>query len=732
MAAHPFLASPASFPLLRCFAGTALLVLGLSPAALAQSDSTSDTTVTLPQVDVQGRRATALDPVPGFTATQSTAGAKTDTPLLETPQAVSVITRDQIDAQQAIDTASALRYSSGVMSEPFGNDIRYGWPRVRGFNLMNYQFLDGLRLPSGTYAIPQVEPWGLERIEILRGPSSVLYGQIPPGGMLAYTSRRPTETPFGELQLQAGSYERFQGAFDLGGPVPGTDGQFLYRLTGMGRSAETQVSEVHDNRLFIAPALTWRPSADTSLTLLSYFQRDDSGVTQFLPSQGTLRPNPYGRIPVDFFTGEKNANNFDRDQWGVGYQFQHRFDNVWTVRQNLRYSRIDFDMSVLRGLGLQADLRTLNRAMVHIRDQSDAFTVDNQLESRFDTGPLRHTVLFGLDYRRGTSDLGFGRGTASTLDIFNPVRGLPYTVPTSFNVTNTLTTQNQTGLYLQDQIRFGGWLLTLSGRHDWADTETDNRLTRNSTTQEDSAFSGRVGLNYIFDFGLSPYVAYSRSFQPQIGITSPARGSTPFDASRGEQFEVGVKYQPPGRRSMVTVAAYRLRQDNIPTTDPSNTLFQIQVGEAKVKGIEVEANGALTRDLSVIASYAYTDSEVTRTTIAAQQGKRLPQTPEHQAALWLDHTWHEGPLNGLSLAAGIRYLTGAYGDAAGAFAFPTATLFDAALRYDLGALSPSLRGFRLAVNGSNLGDKVTANCDAATECFYTARRLVLGTLSYRW
>ena len=714
----------------------ALLLLPAGPAALAQEaqvpEPAASAPIAIPQVNVEGRRATALDPVQGFTATRSTGGAKTDTPLLETPQAVSVITRDRIDAQQPVDTAAALRYSAGVLSEPFGNDVRYGWPRVRGFNLMNQQFLDGLRLPSGTYATPQVEPWGLERIEILRGPSSVLYGQIPPGGLLSYTSRRPTETPFGEVQLQAGSFERFQGAFDVGGPVPGTDGQFSYRLTGMGRTAETQVSEVEDNRLFIAPALTWRPSADTSLTLLSYVQRDDSGVIQFLPSQGTLRPNPYRKLPVDFFTGERDANNFDRDQWGIGYQFQHRFNDVFTVRQNLRYSRVDFDMNVVRGLGLQANLRTLNRTMVHIRDLADAFTVDNQMEARFATGPLGHTVLAGLDYRRGTSELGFGRGSAVALDIVNPVHGGAFTRPTSFNVTNTLTTQNQTGLYLQDQIRFGGWLLTLSGRHDWADTDTDNRLTRSTVSQEDSAFTGRVGLNYVFDFGLSPYVAYSQSFQPQVGVTSPARGSTPFDASRGEQVEIGVKYQPPGSRTLLTLAAYKLRQDNIPTTDPANSLFQIQTGEAEVQGIEVEATTALTRDLSFIASYGYTDSEVTRSNIAAQVGKRLPQVPEHQAALWLDHTWREGPLNGLGLAGGVRYLTGAYGDATESFAFPTATLFDAAIRYDLGAISRDLQGFRVAVNASNIGDKVTANCTSANECYYSARRLVLATLSYRW
>jgi iron complex outermembrane receptor protein len=526
-----------------------------------------------------------------------------------------------------------------------------------------------------------------------------------------------------------------QGAFDVGGPVEGTDGTFLYRLTGLARHADTQVDEMRDRREFIAPALTWRPNADTSLTFLSYFQRDDSGVQQFLPSQGTLRPNPFGHIPRSFFSGEKDANNFDREQWGIGYQFEHRVNDAWTLRQNLRYSRIDLDMYVVRGVGLQPDLRTLNRAAIWIHDHTDAFTVDNQAETRFSTGPVQHRVLMGLDYRRDASDFGFARGSASPLDIFNPVYGRPFNMPTGFTGpdtrTNTLTVQNQLGLYVQDQLRYDRWLLTLSGRYDWVDTSVRNRLEPSHPKESDSAFSGRVGLNYLFDSGVSPYVAYSQSFQPLVRATATGQ---PFKPTRGEQVEAGIKYQPPGSNSFVSLAAYHLVQENVPTADPTDPdgIRQIQAGEVRVRGIEVEALAELTRELSLIASYGYTDSEVTQSNIAGQQGKRVALVPEHQAALWADYSWHEGPLKGLSLGGGLRYLTGAYGDTTESFAIPTHTLYDAAIRYDLGELSPTLKGFRVAVNGSNLGDKEVATCIAATECYYGPRRTVLGTLSYRW
>ncbi|RAI60718.1 TonB-dependent siderophore receptor [Roseicella frigidaeris] len=710
----------------------AVLATGLpakaQDAAAPNASPGAAPSLTLPTLEVQERSETATGPVRGFVARQNLSGTKTDTPLLETPQSVSVITRDQMDARAVQDTQQALRYAPGVFAEPYGSDIRYGWSTVRGYSLQGAQFLDGMRLPFGTYAIPQVEPWGLERLELLRGPASVLYGQIPPGGMLNMISRRPTDVPTHEVQLQTGSFGRLQGAFDLGGPID-KEGKFLYRFTGLARDSDSQSDEVRDRRLFLAPSLTWRISPDTSLTLLSYWQRDDSGVQQFLPVQGTLRSNPYGSIPINRFVGEKNANNFDRDQWGVGYAFSHRIDDRFTLRQNLRYSRIDFDMTVLRGLGLQTDLRTLNRTTVAIRDHVDAFTMDNQGEARLRTGPVDHTILAGLDFRHSSTDYGFGRVAAPSLDIFNPVYGRAFTLPTSYNVTRTFASQDQVGLYVQDQARLGRWLLTVSGRQDWVDSNTENRLTNRQTPQSDSATTGRVGLNYLFDFGLAPYVSWSQSFQPQIGTDASA---TPFRPTRGEQWEVGLRYQPPSINASVSLAAYTGTLENVLTTDPANSFFQVQTGEARVRGIEIEGVAGLARGLSALASYTYTDSKVTKTTIAANRDNRLPLTPEHTAALWLDYTFPEGPLAGLGIAGGARYVSGAYGDAANLYETPTATLFDAAIRYDLGRLAPGLAGTRLAVNATNLGDKRLVTCASNTDCFFAARRTILATLSHRW
>ncbi|GAV35853.1 ferrichrome-iron receptor precursor [Roseomonas sp. TAS13] len=264
--------------------------LALTPhAALSQ-----DTTVQLPEIQVQGQRQTSTGPVQGYVATQSASATKTDTPLIETPQSVTVVTRDQMDDRAVRNVEEALAYVPGLATGFSGNDTRFDSFRLRGFDARPSQFLDGLRLLR-QFGPTSIEQDGLERIEVIRGPNSVLYGQTPPGGMINMISKRPTERPFGEVNLQAGSYDRYQGSFDLGGPLT-QDGQFLYRLTGLVRQSGTQVDHVNDDRYFIAPAITWRPGADTTLTLLGRFQYDQGGSPIGLPAVGTLLPNRNGTI----------------------------------------------------------------------------------------------------------------------------------------------------------------------------------------------------------------------------------------------------------------------------------------------------------------------------------------------------------------------------------------------------------------------------------------------------
>lgn len=713
------------------------LFVALATGASAQP---SEPAIRLDTIEVQGTREQALGPVNGYVATRSATGSKTDTPLIEVPQTVNVVTADQIKAQGAQSVSEALRYTAGVRGETYGAASQFdSYTQIRGFK--GDLFLDGLRLPDGAatadWTTSVVEPYGLERVEVLKGPSSVLYGQSGPGGLVNMISKRPTATPLREVQLQTGSFGRLQGAFDLSGPVD-PQGTFLYRLTGLARNSGTQTDFVDDDRLFIAPAFTWRPSADTTLTVMGQYLRERNGKTSFnyLPTSGTLRPNPVnGRLPWNRYAGEPGFDRFDRDQGSIGYAFEHRFNDSLTFSQNLRYTQNDVYLRALNRNGeLLADNRTLNRAAFRIDAAARAFTLDNRLEAKFGTGPASHTALIGLDYRNEISQYDVGRGPAPSIQIFNPVYGAPVADP-GINFQRKDAELRQLGFYAQDQIKLDRWIATFSGRYDIAETRTrtqtltTNTLARTSTT--DRAFSGRAGLSYVFDNGIAPYVSVSTSFQPTAATDFSGAAFKPLTS---RQYEAGVKYQPAWMNASLTAAVFDIRQDNTLTGDPNpaHPFAQVQLGEVSVRGFDIEARTQLTEGLGLIASYAFLDHEITKSSVATDIGKRLPGTPMHQGSLWADSAVQGGPLAGLSLGGGVRFVGSTY-DTNNTVRIPSYTLVDATIGYDLGKLMPALNGAKLSVVAKNLFDRYyVSQCGNVPGCTLGSRRTVLATLSYRW
>ncbi|HEY0296111.1 MAG TPA: TonB-dependent siderophore receptor [Bordetella sp.] len=682
----------------------------------------------LPAISVVGNALErAWGPVDGYAAQRSASATKTDTPLLETPQSISVISRAQVQAQNVQNLVQAAQYTPGVQTSIDPVDNRFDSLRIRGF--APTIFLDGMPLPSGStgYGEPKVDPYILERIEILRGPSSALYGAVPPGGLVNLVSLRPPETPVHSVQLQANTYGRAETAFDFGGPVD-DDGKLSYRLTGLGYGGGTQIDHTKESRALIAPSLTLRPDADTTLTLLGEYQRDNSGVQiQFLPAYGTLLNNPNGTVPYGKNVGEPDYDHYSRTQAWAGYDFEHRFNDTTKVRQKLRYVDIDTDVRAIIGAGLQPDMRTLNRQNFHVPEATQSLMMDNDLEFNFKTGQVAHTALLGLDYHWASSDTQQGFGSAPAIDLFNTRYGAPVATPASSS--SSSQNQNQLGLYLQDQLAYEHWRLTLSGRHDWVDTRTTNRIANTSQSQEEGAFSGRAGLNYVFDSGISPYVAYSRSFQPVIGT---AFDSTPFNATSGQQYEAGVKYQPPGRDISMTAAAFTLTQENALTVDTEHPLFQTQAGQVRSRGIELQAIGKITPDVNLVAAYTYTNASVTKSN-GTDLGKQVIATPRHQASLWVDYTVPGGALRTLSLGAGMHYFGRSYGNAANTIGIPSNTLVDLAISYDLGALNARLKGARVSLAVNNLFDRrYVATCASLSQCYYGTSRVAMATLRYDW
>ncbi|WP_244878309.1 TonB-dependent siderophore receptor [Agrobacterium tumefaciens] len=718
---------------------TANTVLLINPQNSSSSASAVGATILEPIV-VQGENARG--PVEGFVATQSATATKTGTSLKDTPQAVNVVTKDQIAAQGSTTLTQALRYTPGVISQ-YGDDSRYDWFTIRGFRPSRY--LDGLRLPFGSrgYAQPRVEPFSLERAEVLKGPASVLYGQGDPGGLINMVSKRPSATALNEVEMQFGTDKRIQTAFDLGGGA-GDDDSFLYRIVGVGRLTDTQYDYVREKKGYIAPSFTFKADEGTSLTVYGSYQHIDSpggGGAPALPANGTLYTRMYPELPRSAFPGEPGYDHYKSDQASVGYEFEHEVDDTWTIRQNLRYSYIGTDTQRVQPYCPAACNPTaFYRYAWAFPESARAVTVDNQAIGNFQTGDVAHTALFGLDYSYESS-----RYEESALSpIFTPFNGLdPVYGATAITrppiATRIDQDRSQIGLYAQDQMEWNNFVFSLGGRYDWANTDTRTRtsVADNQVDQRDGKFTWRAGLVYNFDNGLSPYAGYSTSFNPASGTD---RLGNAFEPTTGEQFEVGVKYQPNGSNSFVTLSAYHLIQDNVlsPDTTPGFTNYSVQTGQVRMRGVELEGKAEITDAFSVLASYAYTDSEITKANPNAagisNEGNRFAFVPRQQASLWLDYTLQTSTIwDGLSFGGGARYTGQTFGDNANKFDIPSYTVFDAAVRYDFGKADPKLEGLKASLNVSNIFDrKYVSTCIAATGCYWGEGRTVYATLKYSW
>ena len=675
--------------------------------------------------------------VDGYVATQGASGTKTDTPLIETPAAISVITQDQIQAQAAQSISQAVRYTSGVRSETSGADGRFDNIYIRGFPADLY--LDGMKLFTTGFATSIVETYNLERAEVLHGPASVLYGQASPGGLVDMASKRPTEDPYHEMFLSTGSYGRIQGGVDLSGPID-KNKEWLYRFTASGFDVGSQVDTTRYQRVSIAPSLTWRPDTDTTITFLGTYQNDPkAGFFNQLPAKGygTLFPLASGQfIPTGFYPGVPSVDQMSRESGQIGYLAEHHFDNIWTVRQNLRYSDIDSKITTIYPTGASAtDPNSLARSGFFENDKLHVFDIDNQAEAKFALGPFTHTTLFGVDYQNGGYNYTAGGPPAGfsvpSISVLNP----NYNTPIPMVATGTGGQNfNQVGLYAQDQIKLDHWIALLGVRWDQADSNTQSLAlaTGNTTTTQlsNDAVTKRGALLYKFDNGIAPYIQYTESFQPQTGV---AFGGSPFSPTTGQQEEAGIKYQP-NAKSLYTLAAFNLTQQNVLTPDPSHTGYNVQTGEIRSRGIELEGKTEIDRSLSLLASYTYLDDVITKSNVPYETGREPVGMPTNSASLWADYTFRGGRLDGFGVAGGVRYLGDSAGNITGTSVLdvPAVTLFDAAVHYDFSALGPRFKGYFLQVNASNLFDKTYVTLCQDNGCYYGLRRQIIATLRYRW
>lgn len=697
-------------------------------AALDGSDAfaqESGGSTVLGTIVVDGERR-STDPIDGYVARMSSSGTKTDTLILQTPQSLSVVSATEIRDRDARTLADVLSYTPSLTAQPRTFSRVADRFRIRGFDVepgTGGLLRDGMRLQNNSYDGTQ-EPFGFERVDVVRGASSVLYGQLSPGGFVNGVSKRPTEEPLHEVGVEGGSHKRKQFTADFSDAITDT---LSYRLTMMGRDSDTNVDHINDSRFYIAPALTWNPDADTSLTMMGFYQHSSTRFSAPLPYQLVEGigngPNFVGR---DTFIGEPGYDRMTSDMSALGYEFSHRFDNDLRFSSKSRYYETDLDWRYLMAQTGAAAVRSAAKTGILARQHSDrhdranGFTHDTNIEFDVDTGPISHSFVVGYDFYDTTYNSANFRANVTPINLNNPVYGPGVVVNRSLDRGGKTTTV-QHGIYLQDKINFEErWNVLLGLRHDWADQEFTAHRNGQTVKRDNQETTWRAGLVYEADNGLAPYISYAQSFFPvSVGDYTNAIN---FDPTTGEQIEAGIRYQPPGTDMLFSAAIYQLTQENVVSANLAGDVTQI--GQQRARGLELEAKADLTDYLTMVASYAYTDARITRSEVAAEVGRRSENTPYHQAALWMTYDLAQLGMEGLSIGGGVRYngTTKASGIDS---SIPGYALVDALVRYDVN------ENVSLSLNATNLLGKDFAFCEFAI-CRYGDGREVMASVRVRW
>ncbi len=686
----------------------------------------------------------------------ASSGTKSDAPLVETAQSISVISRDDLDVRGVQNLNQALRYTAGISPDTRGvNAELYDQFRLRGFIAQRY--LDGLRVftsPTG-YSDQQVDTSRLDRIEVVKGPASVLYGQSGPGGLVAFSSKLPVAGgAYGSVEATYGSFDLYRFDADIGGQID-AGGSMLYRLYGSVNGADTQQSFGKRRRYTISPSVQFGAGGDTSLILLGNYSHDPyNGNYGSAPLYGTVRPNRNGIVPQDFADGDPSLTRIKRNQASGSYFLTRRLggEGDWTVRANGRYTDVSGDIIAPYQYGvLDATQRVTPRSLYASDERLKSWVLDHQLSGRVRTGAIEHSLLLGVDYQNLRARQ-FGNSSfpaVAPIDVFAPVYGLAYPALPLDAIRRVR--QHQTGLYAQDQLSLGGVRLTGSARYDFVTTRGTSATPFGGSDdrKKDEKFTFRTSALYLTEAGFAPYISYSTSFEPQSqSVDNDGDGTIDgiADPSAGKQIEAGVKYQPPGTPILLTASVFRITQDNIVVSNPI-TFVGRQSGKVRSDGIELEAKVPLFAGFNVSASYTYNRIRQREDLNPANVGRPLIGSTKGKADLFVDYTVQAGPLQGLNVGGGVRRVGRGYGGfryegAALDYVYtPAYTLFDAVVSYDLGRVAGSMEGLKLSVNAANLfNNRHVTSCYIYASgginfnewCWYGQRRTVQATIGWRF
>lgn len=672
--------------------------------ALAQQAEKPGEAIVLETITVNG--AGRDDDSKSIVATKTTGGSKMATDILDTPASVSVITAKEMQERGVQDVEQVLQYTPGVTTDFYGSDDRFDYFKIRGFDANTYR--DGLTLGRPFGSIRE-EPYAFERVEVLKGASSTVFGVSDPGGAVNFVTKRPKTERFGEAYVTGGSYERKEIGFDFGDNLT-KDDTLSYRLTGKLRDADAEYDYSRDDNKFLMGGLTWRPSDATSLTVVfDHLNRD--GVPG---SGGHPVGSDFGR---DRFFGEPDFNYRGADRNTVSAMLDHDFGNGLSFSSNARYSdtKSDFGYAYISA-------KTMDGSTIAKRDffgnetGAKNFIIDARLQYEASFENIESRTLAGVEYNDRSSRNDTYWGPAPGIDWTNPVyTGAPASLPL---IASTRGDQKTKALYVQQDLTFSEKLIASVGlRNDWLDIEETNRLANRTTEDDLSEFTSRFGLTYRVTSQLAAYASYAESVAP------PALGREP---ERGEQIEVGVKYEPAGFPGLFTAAVYDLTKTNVQVTDlitgrPST------VGEIRVRGLDLEAKAELTSAISLTAGYSYLDAEIIENGAAGNEGNRPQFVPKHMASLWATYKLEgSGRRGDMTFGVGGRYSGAYYFDDANTQSTGSSFTTDAAFTYKI------QENTALEVNVSNLFDEKHVAYGGFGADFYNPGRAINATVRRTW
>jgi len=647
------------------------LVLSLTPVTSPQPETPAAQADEPLEIIVTGEQDSYRVP-------NATTGTKTDTPLRDIPQSIQVVPRQIIKDQKATNLIDAVRNVSGVSLGATGNLTSFPDQfRIRGFEATANNgsfFVDGIR-QRGRFFSDEAQ---IEQVEVLKGPASVLFGGAEPGGIVNIITKPALAEPYYAGEFTIGNYDFYRPSLDISGPL-NTDKTARYRLNVAYQNSDSFVDFVEYERFVAAPVLSFNFGKNTTLTLEGEYYSNSIPDYDGLPAVGTVLRNPFGRVPRSRFLDDPELRNQIYATTAIGYRLQHKFSDRWLMRNGFRTDIFNTDEDIVSPT-LLPDNRTVRRTAFRGDTDAKYYTLQTDFIGNLTTGSVEHQLLLGLDLFRGISQVTRFSTSLPPLDLFNPVYERS---PVQFTTKSLdqYNQQNNIGVYAQDLISFTDKLkLLLGGRFDWVDRDLDNQVTNLEYEQEDTKFSPRIGIVYQPIEPVSLYASYSRSFLPSALFSVSASG-TPFEPTTGEQFEIGVKTEFLDGRLAATLAAYELTKQNIVTPAPDNPTVSIQVGEQRSRGIELDVVGEILPGFNLIATYAYTDAEITKDDRPNIEGNQPNNVPQHSGSLWATYEIQNGSLQGLGFGTGIFVIGDRQGDLENTFELPSYVRTDAAIFY---------------------------------------------------